>query len=514
MRKRMSGSLLALLLIIGMLSTTACSGNQTTSSVASGTAVSDEVDVADSSETDASSEEEVASAESGAESVTSKNPTASKNNSTATSSKSKGNIVYKLPTDKKTIFPNNWTATKNKADIPTNLKANVKSGKVSILTSGKMSDAEKEELSATYLKLTGKKLELTEKVVDWLSLTTNLQTMVMAKNAPDLFYIYNGSAMFLRNKGLTRNTNEYINMNDAVWKDMQDMSKYMFYDNKLTGVAVDQKIAMGFSYDKRQLGSLTDPWELYKKGEWTVDKFMEYVEKLTKRSGNNTSRYGVSMTSVGVLRMGLAMGEDIVTVKEDGSYGNNLKSTTWTRYAGYARKINDLGSMDPYTITDSGFGEGRCVFKESWWYAIAVGDAKTIALKKAGQVGWVPTPKDSRAKKYYHLVESNFYMLPANSNNPWGGAAYIYALRYQAENRDAKYANADKQRYLDAGYTAEEYEYFTNGIYKDITPIYCNWQNMPNFNYNDLQSCSTESWSTIVARANPKLETALAAQNR
>jgi len=500
--KRVFALVLALMMLFGIMLMSACKDTTDSDTTATTTTQSSDNDsITTTTSVDGASD---ASSTSGKTSST----------TTSTTKKTGLNIVYQVPDDPNVVFPNKWTATKNKSDIPSNLKQNVKSGEILYLTNTKLTDDEYAEISATFKKLTGKDLKLNYKIVDWSSLTSTLQTMVMAQNAPDVYRAYNGVAVFLRNKGLMRNTNDYINMNDAVWKDWQDESRYMFYDNKLTGVATDTKIAYGFSYDKRLLGGLEDPWSLYKKGQWTIDKWMEYAEKLTKKTGNTTSQQGVACTTTCVLRMGLAMGEDIVVINEDGSYKNNLKSSTWTRYAGYARRLEDMGTMGGSSTTiGAGYGSGGCVLQESYWYANSTYDS-LIKLKKANQVGWVPLPKDSKADKYYHQAETSFWMMPENSNNPWGAAAYIYAVRYQQDNRNATYANKEKQRYIDAGYTAEEYEYFTNGIFKDVTPIWCNWQNMPNFNYTDLMDCNKESWSTIVARANPKLESALSLLNK
>ncbi len=400
MRKRLFTALLAALLIASFAALPACSGDPQEPASSEGamtTPSTGEVTAGEesTSPSDVTGQETQTQAESnGTTGNTTKAPAGNTTRRTTArttkrTNQSGGDLIYTIPEDKNEIFPSNWTPTSKVTDIPANLKANVKSGKVNILTAAKMSEDERTEVSATFKKLTGQNLELTETVVDWLSLSSTLQTMVMAKNAPDVFYIYNGVAHYLRNKGLTRNINDYINMNDAVWKSQQDLSKVMYYDKKLTGAVVDTSLAgNGFSYDKRYLDGLTDPYTLYQQGKWDINTFMEYAEELTKRSGNTTTRYGVSCTTACILRMGLAMGKDIVEINDDGSYSSNLNSNVWTRYAGYARRINDFGSIDPYTVTDSKFGTGRVVLKESAWYANSLNE-NTIALKKAGQVGWV-----------------------------------------------------------------------------------------------------------------------------
>lgn len=422
--------------------------------------------------------------------------------------------VYKLPSKTEDIFPNKWTATKNLTDIPTNIKGNIKNGKIHYLSSSKLTDDNMKEISAYFKKLTGKDLEIKYTIVDWLELTNQLQTMVLANKAPDYFSIANSVGVWLRNKGLSRNINDYINMNDAIWKDAQEDSANLFYNDILTSVAAIPNIAFGYSYDKTMIkaAGLEDPFELYKKGKWDINTFMKYAEKLTKKNSSGvTTVYGVSTTSTSLLQMGVNNGKDLVLVNKDGTYSSNLNSPVWSRYAGYAKKIQEFGSMDPLTLNDNGFTKGRCVLAQSYWYANALNHAD---LKKAGKVGWVPYPKDPAADAYYHIGETEYAILPINSDNPWGGAAFLYALRMQKFARDPEYVQKEKQYYLDRGYTAEEYEYFTTGIYKDLKLVHCNWTMMPNFSYMDLMTCDTESWAVIKERVRSKLDSAIAIQNR
>ena len=413
------------------------------------------------------------------------------------------------------IFPSKWAATKSKTDIPANLKQNVKSGSVQILAAGKMSSDEKAEIEKAFQKLTGQKLVLKETIVDWNSLRSQLQTMVLANKGPDVFGpVYNGVTVYLRNKGLMRDINEYINMNDAAFTDMQAYCKVLYYDKKLTGVGVDlPTMAGGIMYNKSMMqnAGLTEPWELYKQGKWTTDVLIDYAKKLTQVKNGVTQVYGLSAVYYEYFRMGLATGEDLVSINKAGKFVSNLDSTVWTRYASYARAVANAKSKDPLVIVKNNVLNGTSAMRTSYGNDL-LADSVAIKQRKEGRIGWVPYPKDPETKTYYMAAEQSYYNLPEKSSNPWGGAALIYAMRYVNANKDL---NAEKTKYVNEyGFTQEMAEFLVEGIYKDITPAFGNWQHLPDFDYTVTEAIYTQDWSVVKEKIAPSFKKALAQANK
>ncbi len=395
----------------------------------------------------------------------------------------------------------------------------IPSGKIVMLGSRKLNDEDYNYYKTVFKALTGKELQIEWKIVEWNSLGNTLQTMVLAGNAPDIFSIYNGVGVYLRNKGLTRDIKDYINMNDAAWEGMKSHSEVLFYKGDLTGIAISPPlITGGFIYNKtliKQAG-LTDPWELYKKKQWNINKFLEYVEELTVDQDHNgvPEVYGVSMPPESLFRMSLSSGEDIVKINADGSFSNNLRSPTFTRWASYASRIKNIGSYDTESHTRlQRFAQNKVAmsFGNIWDQFTS---QSFIDMKKAGKMGWVPNPMDIRTSTYYHCSEITYSFLPKNSKNPKGGAAYYYMLRYMSLNPNASQETKTKNKWMsEYGWTAEEFE-FQKNMSKSFKAVTFNWMNIPDFSYKSLWKVFTDDWSKLVEEVYPSLQSALKAQNK
>ena len=47
-----------------------------------------------------------------------------------------------------------------------------------------------------------------------------------------------------------------------------------------------------------------------------------------------------------------------------------------------------------------------------------------------GTISFVPTPKDSKADKYYYMNNANGWVIPQNAKNPNGANAWIECMYY------------------------------------------------------------------------------------
>ena len=394
----------------------------------------------------------------------------------------------------------------------------ISSGKLVSLSASTMDATAYAYQQTVFKALTGQNLEIEQKIVEWNSLRSTLQTMVLSGNAPDIFSIYNGVGTYLRNTGLTRNIKDYINMNDAAWDGMKSYSEDLFYKGELTGVVINQPlITGGFMYNKTLINQagLDDPWTLFENKTWTITKFIEYVEELTTDENHDgvPEVYGVSMAPACLFKLSLASGEDLVKINNDGSVSNNLRSATFTRFATYAAAITAAGSNDTESWTAAErFIQGKIAL--CWnnvWDQTSSSDL--IAMKKSGKLGWVPCPKDVNASTYYHAAEMSQYFLPKNSANPQGGAAYYYTLRYISLNPSPEQEAKTKDKYINEyGWTEKEYLFQKNmKDYMTATPF--NAFHIPDFDFTPLWAVFTKDWSTLVEEVYPSLQSALDAQN-
>ena len=401
----------------------------------------------------------------------------------------------------------------------------IKSGELTMLTGSAYGEGTNNEAykntKEVFKSLTGKELKVNAKIVDFNNLRSTLQTMVFSGNGPDTFGIYNGVGYYLRNKGLTRDIRDYINMNDAVWDPMKEYSEVMFFKGDLTGVVATTggNGLYGFAYNKKLLNQagLDDPWELYKKGKWNITTFLEYVEELTvdKNHDNTPEVFGVSMAPEDLFKMALSSGEDLVKFNDDGSVTNNLRSATFTRYASYARQIQKVGSYDTESWTRAQrFKQGKIAMCAGniWSQFQNYGD-----MKKNGEIGWVPYPMDINAKVHYLANEFQVNFLPKNSKNPEGAAAFLYTLRYMDVNPNAKKTAEEKAKYINEyKYSEEEWNFIQEDLKLpfEVKHLTYNWGHVPDFKYQSLWNVFTTDWPTLVEEVYPSLDAALKAQNK
>ena len=158
--------------------------------------------------------------------------------STSSSSKNSGqstpvaskpaNVVTELPSHS---YPNTpgETSTKKLPNFISQLPA---SSTITFLCSAEYGDDAKAMMEAFKTK-TGKELIFKYDVVEWSKMQNILATRVKSNNAPDLF-IYDGCVtpyLAAKSDEYFYKISDYINMNDALWKDMQGISLLGFGKN-------------------------------------------------------------------------------------------------------------------------------------------------------------------------------------------------------------------------------------------------------------------------------------------
>lgn len=199
---------------------------------------------------------------------------------------------------------------------------------------------------------------------------------------------------------------------------MKEPSEVMFFNGELTGVTATDPLDYRRRYlqqDADKPGRPGGSVGLYEKKQWNITKFLEYVEELTvdQNHDNKPEVFGVSQAPEALFQMAVSSGEDLVKFNADGTVSNNIRSATFTRWAGYARQIEQMGSYDTESWTaEQRFVQGKIAMMagKNIWNMFASNDL--IQMKKQDRIGWVPHPMDVNAKTYYqqrgadHLVHA------------------------------------------------------------------------------------------------------------
>lgn len=89
---------------------------------------------------------------------------------------------------------------------------------------------------------------------------------------------------------------DYINLDDDLWADVKYMAESLVYNGKhyVIPYAISDPVCIQYSRELMQEEGLDDPYELYQKGEWTWDTFMDMMEKFVNNADDGEERFGIN----------------------------------------------------------------------------------------------------------------------------------------------------------------------------------------------------------------------------
>ena len=448
--------------------------------------------------------------------------------STSSSSKNSGqstpvaskpaNVVTELPSHS---YPNTpgETSTKKLPNFISQLPA---SSTITFLCSAEYGDDAKAMMEAFKTK-TGKELIFKYDVVEWSKMQNILATRVKSNNAPDLF-IYDGCVtpyLAAKSDEYFYKISDYINMNDALWKDMQGISLLGFGKNN-TQYAVATSapnVTQMVLYNKTLFedAELEDPMDLYNKGKWTWDAFYEATKELTvdKNHDGTPEVLVASMPDYSFAMFCQSTGNDFATFNNDGTLKSDLKNPNFQRAAAMINKIGKI-SLDAeswnYTTRFSQNKIGM-VIAGPW----TTTSGALNKMKKDGKIGFVPLPKDPQSDKYYMQGSVNFSFIPKGAKNAKATAAWLYWQRSMEKNpnpaMEKKNLAISKEKW---GWTEAEYNLVYKELKKNINFIIAYADRVPDF---DKQAYLwgmpfKESWTQTLNQVEPSFNKAINAFNK
>lgn len=274
--------------------------------------------------------------------------------------------------------------------------------------------------------------------VDWLVVPADqrisrLQQMVNADEAPDLFnYDFLPS---LITKELVQPVTKYIDLDSPLWVDIKESIERIRYKDDIYMVSPLPGRYQVVWYNKEifENAGVKTPKELLDEGNWTWDTFRSTALELTVRGTDDTvTQWGAVLDNLDTFVV--STGHHFVDL-DNGEATNNIKSEP------IARAMNfyiDLFNTDQSTIVSSSgsdmFMQGKvAMLSGGLWIRTRFAD-----MLKNDTIGFVPTPKDPQADKYYISEGLSGWYVPRGCDNPVGAAAYIASSRYLALDSEAK----------------------------------------------------------------------------
>lgn len=268
---------------------------------------------------------------------------------------------------------------------------------------------------------------------------------------------------------------DYINLDDDLWADVKYMAESLVYNGKhyVIPYAISDPVCIQYSRELMQEEGLDDPYELYQKGEWTWDTFMDMMEKFVNNADDGEERFGIN----GWFGQAVVQSTGKTIVTYDGSkFANNITDPQIEKAELLLQQIAQENLYDP--SWKSYFPEDGLTLFYAMGGTWSLGESN--GKNPDGDIMIVPFPKDPDADKYYACANYAAKMLVKNSQRGDAVATYIKCERIaQVEEQ---YKETAKQKALiqtqDAKgnvikyITEEQYDAFQKYVEQDISPVF------------------------------------------
>lgn len=347
----------------------------------------------------------------------------------------------------------------------------------------------------------------------WEQRHQQLATRITTKESPDLYKYESGSGDWpnLIVAGQVQCVDDLIDYDSPLFSHMKDAYESMKIGGKgyllPAGIGNNRDTVL---YNKKLFedAGLETPYELYKKGEWTMDKMEEYAKQFTVIKDDGTVD-SIGMYCVDEGPFIAATGKDIFEVGEDGKFVNNIKDPMIAKAMERIQRMyrdEKCMSMDQSTSRDLMIKGKMAMYAGPFWLI----DTLKV-LTNAGSLELVPFPKDPDADKWYLDGSITGFFIPRGAKNPDAALAWIAA--------QTEYDKNPEKMEREAAQNATKYNMnpeVTN-LFKDM-PIsdefemmFLTYKNFDDFYqkfYNEFWDnlIQGESWSTIAERLSPAVD--------
>ena len=300
-----------------------------------------------------------------------------------------------------------------------------------------------ESVIANFEKLTGIKVKWN--VVSYDGYEEKIAALVNSNSSPDLIRYYAPSIhrMYLCQDVKTATGQDF---KGDIW-DSRVTSQYTIkgkiYGVNLKNTFVQQPKVLMYRKSVVENVGIEDPYVIWKRGEWTWDKFLEICKEFQENT-SSTSGYDPWITNVGIDLLDFS---GIEMFKFDGSkYTNNLKDAEVYKALKQMCDLKAAGIVSSAVRDQKVFNKGTTLFMTFNSIANRKTNANLTEIKQENDLYCVPIPAIKGRENVQNFSELEAYGIPKGAKNP--GAVY-YFLRYylDANNYDANAFFVNKQAY-------------------------------------------------------------------
>ncbi len=302
-----------------------------------------------------------------------------------------------------------------------------------------------------------------------------LGQLVASGDSPDIFPFEIGYFPISAYMNMFQPIDGIVDTTTEDWAKFRPVMDDFMWDNKNWCAITDINTNYVLWYRKtiiEEVG-LEDPYELYKNGEWTWDKFLEMADKF-QQSGD--SKYVIDGWNVpdGFLA---TTGTPLVSI-EEGKLVHHLNDPAVEKCMAFIETLATEDYRYPWDLNGYStnqrawfngdtlfFLEGTWAFESDAWIKY-----RERFEWEPDELFFVPYPRDPDADQYYQAMKQDAYMLCAGAKNVDGFAAWTNCVLIASKDESVVATQREKSK-RDFGWTDEHLD-FLQEIKTSMVPVW------------------------------------------
>lgn len=282
-------------------------------------------------------------------------------------------------------------------------------------------------------------VELKPIVIPLEQQTTRIISMVASGSPPDIIETQKLPGWYPRmcKEGTFVAINNYVNFEDLLWKDeVGAMSNYMLGDDYYA-LSLGAYSPVEMIYNKKLISEagLTDPIELYKKGEWTWEKYEEYIAQISGDADGDgvIDIFGSDQHLMSHCYL-TSMGTGITKIVDGKISLDPIKGKSYETLGTFLNKMNSKQTLGYLPDVDGNDGmtvdllaQDKMLFSFAGRWTI-LGSPALCAKRDKGDLALIMPPRYKDADAHYCYGITSGYAIPS-SGNVIGAVATLTATR-------------------------------------------------------------------------------------
>lgn len=265
---------------------------------------------------------------------------------------------------------------------------------------------------------------------------TKLQSLVLSENSPDVYKIIEGDTTGIMRQGIFTDLTELIDWDSKNWETLKPYLDIVSYNGKiLIAPEFNTNYFIWFNRSIFLETGIEDPLSLYKKNEWTIDRFDSICKKLTVRSNGETHMYGFGYDHTWMRQVFAFFDAQLTTISGD-HYVNTVNSSNVSDAVDYLDKMINVSKVTcPRENILAYFASGKLAML---WYGNWLSMTSPFDdMNLSGVIDFVPAPlknsSDKIPRQDYALAG---HAIPIGAKNIDAAVAFIEIFNHFKQTPD------------------------------------------------------------------------------